>query len=618
MKFCKHCGKELQSGVEFCKNCGKPVAKADSKVKESPKEKQQSLVAKFQSLPKAHKLTISIVSGVILLFIIFAFVVNYMTSSERLVKKFHAAVIEDNYDALGNLVVFDKTGEKIGNLHAEALADRIDEQDRLSDLVAHFENQNKELTSSKGAIVNLQKEGCFLFFDCYQITAKAYYVDASSNLNGAEVLLDGEKIAVIDHSKEDQKIGPFVYGSYDLEATFQNDFVEFHEKEPLDIYEDESSWRAFFDYESIYIDYHYNMDIERTFLLNGEEIDETMIIHSNDGEEVGPIDPEQSYTLEIKAAFPWGEMSTGEREVDGYFEQTFEINESAMDGVKQAVTTFYDDLFEAYNTNSVKPINYLDKGLIDDYAYDIERKHNDAEDLEDYIHFRDVKQFGIATEPVEIYYDKEDKSYKLSVHLLEESAVETQFYNTDVDPSYRNNYHTFHLSYKDDQWLVEDANFGNWPTDYEYTMFSYDGEPAEVLHGQAKKEAKKDDSKETEDSANQDAEEAIKKVTLEYIDGLVKAINAGDYSKVASTIQSGSSLEGMQQDLVKRLNEDKITQEVVDKEVTSVEKDGDVWKVKTSETIKIIYSNGDEETKDYNWTYTVVEEDGNYKLSNIE
>ena len=102
------------------------------------------------------------------------------------------------------------------------------------------------------------------------------------------------------------------------------------------------------------------------------------------------------------------------------------------------------------------------------------------------------------------------------------------------------------------------------------------------------------------------------------IDGLVKAINAGDYSKVASTIQSGSSLEGMQQDLVKRLNEDKITQEVVDKEVTSVEKDGDVWKVKTSETIKIIYSNGDEETKDYNWTYTVVEEDGNYKLSNIE
>src|SRR5690554_6723526 len=257
MKFCKHCGKELQSGVEFCKNCGKPVAKADSKVKQ-PKEKQQSLVAKFQSLPKAHKLTISIVSGVILLFIIFAFVVNYMTSSERLVKKFHAAVIEDNYDALGNLVVFDKTGEKIGSLHAEALADRIDEQDRLSDLVAHFENQNKELTSSKGPIVNLQKEGCFLFFDCYQITAKAYYADASSNLDGAEVFLDGEKIAVIDHSKEDQKIGPFVYGSYDLEATFKNDFVEFHEEDPLDIYEDDLSWRAFFDYESIYIDYHYN------------------------------------------------------------------------------------------------------------------------------------------------------------------------------------------------------------------------------------------------------------------------------------------------------------------------------------------------------------------------
>ncbi|GAA0310314.1 hypothetical protein GGQ92_001595 [Gracilibacillus halotolerans] len=616
MKFCKECGKELKDGEQFCENCGKPVNSETPKEKKQPKEKQQSLVSKFQSLPKAHKLTISIISGILLLFIIFASVVNYMTSSERIVKKFHAAVMEDNYEALGDLVVFDETDEKIGERHAEVLADMIDEQDRLGELMAHFDDQHKQLTSSKGGVVNLQKEGCFLFFDCYEITAATYYLNASSNLNNTEIILDGETVSVIENAEEEQEIGPFVYGSYDLEATYENEFVQFHEEEPVYIYEADQSWRVGFYFESIVIEGN-ELPIERTFLLNGKELDETMILSGEEGDEIGPIDPEQDYTLEIKATFPWGELTTGEREVDRYFEQKFEISETLMEGLKQGIITFYDDLFEAYRSNNLDSIGYLEEQLLDDYSYDIGRVHDYAEENEDYIHFRDVKQYGFANEPIEIYYNQEDKTYHAYTSMLEESAIETQFYDTVIDdPYYRNNYNSVYFFYKDDKWLVKDAYFGNWADDKEYTMFPYEGEPAKVLHGQ--KTSTETDKEESDEAAGNDADEAVEKATLSYIDALVEAINAGDYSKVSSTIQSGSALEGMQQDLVNRLYENGTTQEVVSKEVTSTEKDGDAWKVKTSETIKITYESGKEETKDYTWTYTVVEDDGNYKLSNIE
>lgn len=617
MKFCKHCGKELKNEEQFCKHCGKPVQKETQKEdKQQPKEKQQSLISKFQALPKAHRLTISIVSGLLLLFIIFAAVVNYMTSSERIVKKFHAAVMEDNYDALGNLVVFDETDEKIGARHAEVLANMIDDQDRLGELMAHFEDQHNEITSSKGGVVNLQKQGCFLFFDCYEITAATYYLDASSNLNNTEIILDDETVAVIESAGEEQKIGPFVYGTYDLEATYENEFVQFHEEEPVYIYEKDQSWRVSFYFESIVIEGN-KMPVERTFLLNGQELDETMILSGEEGDEIGPIDPEQDYTLEIKAKFPWGELTTGEQEVDRYFEQKFEISETLMEDLQQGVITFYDDLFEAYRTNSLDSIGYLEERLLDDYSYDIERVHNYADENEDYIHFRDVKQLGFANEPIEIYYNQDDKTYHAYTSMLEESTIETQFYDTVIDdPYYRNNYNSVYFFFKDDKWLVKDAYFGNWADDKEYTMFPYEGEPAKVLHGQKNNTEKKEEK--SDDTASSDADKAIEKATLSYIDALVEAINAGDYSKVASTIQSGSALEDMQKDLVDRLYENGTTQEVVKKDVTSTEKDGDAWKVTTSETIKISYESGKEETKDYTWIYTVVEDDGNYKLSNIE
>ena len=83
-------------------------------------------------------------------------------------------------------------------------------------------------------------------------------------------------------------------------------------------------------------------------------------------------------------------------------------------------------------------------------------------------------------------------------------------------------------------------------------------------------------------------------------------------------ILSGSDLEKDQQSLVERLHEAGTTEELVSSEVLSVKEDGDSWKVDTKEEVTIHYDSGESETNSYEWTYTVVEEDGDYLLSTIE
>ncbi|WP_198042703.1 hypothetical protein [Oceanobacillus sp. AG] len=71
-------------------------------------------------------------------------------------------------------------------------------------------------------------------------------------------------------------------------------------------------------------------------------------------------------------------------------------------------------------------------------------------------------------------------------------------------------------------------------------------------------------------------------------------------------------------DLVDRLAESGMKQEVIDATVTNIEEDGDAWIVTTDETIKKIYNSGEEETSDYNWKYTVESDGDGVSLTNIE
>lgn len=169
---------------------------------------------------------------------------------------------------------------------------------------------------------------------------------------------------------------------------------------------------------------------------------------------------------------------------------------------------------------------------------------------------------------------------------------------------YRKNHTFYQLNFRDDEWVVVDdvPRFG-FTSEKETYDYTYDGE-VRLL--------------EKEETPEEDVEKVVQVSVGKYIEHLVEAVNAGDYSIVSPYILSGSDLEKDQQSLVERLHEAGTTEELVSSEVLSVKEDGDSWKVDTKEEVTIHYDSGESETNSYEWTYTVVEEDGDYLLSTIE
>lgn len=84
-------------------------------------------------------------------------------------------------------------------------------------------------------------------------------------------------------------------------------------------------------------------------------------------------------------------------------------------------------------------------------------------------------------------------------------------------------------------------------------------------------------------------------------------------------IASGSDLDTMQQDLVERLYDSGLTQEMLSVSVEDIEEiDSETWEVTTNESIELRYASGETEEEDYQWTYTVELTDDGYQLTNLE
>ncbi|WP_163580846.1 TcaA NTF2-like domain-containing protein [Gracilibacillus saliphilus] len=599
MSYCKHCGEEIASEVQFCKSCGK--------AKTTDNESKLGLKERFSLLPKKKKVFLSLVSGSLLLLIVIFFTLNHLWSPEQLIKSLKTAVEDQDYEKIGELVQFEDSNQSIGVKNAEAFVNTVDQEDTLDGVLRHLTQQAKDRSYAESGILNVTESGCFVFIECYQITAKAFYITANSNLNNTVIESDTETVT-IENVDDEVELGPFVYGEHDLKASYENQFVQLETDKKIYLSSAQQMVEFYFEYESIFTE-NLLASYDMTLLLNGEEIDDSMYIND---ESIGPIDPEKDYTIEIVANLPWGSLTTGELEMseNNYVDADFQPTEELLEEVSKSIRSFYDVLFEAYRSNNPESLSFLNSELQDDYYSSIKSVYTDVKEY-DLLHFRDVKEFGLAENAVRVSYNDQLEEALLTVYVMENTAVESQWYTDKIeDPYYEKSYHTFALRYDDGEWSVYNIDFDNWESGYDYNQYDYDGDS--VIIG------KEQDKVVDNSQIGDDVDEELSEITLSYINKLVDAINSGNYDIVEPYIQENSALEEMQQGLVDRLYDNGTTQEVMDSEVTKIEVSDDSWKINTNETIKIMYGSGEEETQDYAWTYTVVEDDGNFLLSNIE
>ncbi|GAA4067523.1 TcaA NTF2-like domain-containing protein [Amphibacillus indicireducens] len=609
MKFCNQCGKEIKENAKFCRNCGQQFDKTVVKVanKQPDRTVSQRKRLTFKERPLKQRIRFSVLVSIGIILIISYFTLSYLWSADRLTKQLQTAIVEGDYLKIAEMIEFNNGNQAIGEENAQVLLKTINDGDLLEELLTHFNLQVDKRTSSTHDILNLKQTSYFLGFRRFKIIAEPYYISVRTNLNNTQISHMGQQGITIESNDVIKKIGPFVYGEHNFSATYENEYVSLELSEYLYLSYSPRELDFYFDVATIWVPEGVTLNNSKV-LLNGNETDEEIIIGESS---IGPIDPELDYKVEIITTFPWGELSTGETDVlhdaqDNYFH--YQLSEIMIDDLLGNLTSFYDQLFSAYRKNDLSQLSFLESDFYSDLEYTIDDLHHSINN-EELIYFQDLTSFGISDDFLHVYYDEDTGFYNVIVNVIEEAAEEYQWYSDYLkDPYYDADYYQYHFAYQNDQWNVlyrtNDYRYDDERSNYRSLDYSGDS----IQLGTVKERVE----------SSQDENELIASVTVNYIDYMVEAINAGDYSLVEPYIKSGSLLEDMQIGLVERLVEAGTTQEVIYREVIDIEQDGDQWFAYTDETIKINFESGDQESRDYNWKYTVVKDGNNFKLTNIE
>lgn len=111
---------------------------------------------------------------------------------------------------------------------------------------------------------------------------------------------------------------------------------------------------------------------------------------------------------------------------------------------------------------------------------------------------------------------------------------------------------------------------------------------------------------------------AVKEVVEGYLEDLPRAVNSGDYSYIEPYILYGSPLYDMQTSLVDYNYAKGVTEKYMGYELEEIRWVDDYTCYVTTDERYEISSGGRTVINDYEWKYTVVWEDGQYYLINLE
>lgn len=321
--------------------------------------------------------------GVLALFLIIHFIAVSVFSPARLIDKFETAIQSEDSKALANLLKSDDKKLKIDDQSVKGLLAYYKKNpDEVSGTVKTLKTQlqwykkNRKNSSELGElasdlissvnIVNLEKDGKFLFYDKYRLTVPAVYLVIETNYKDTELRVDGKKVGRADQPDFEGTFGPFVPGYHQLKAVLKNDYLDLSsEKEVL---LDGSSTK---ETVSLHIDAE-----EATFYLPNEGSEGMVKLYIN-GKDTGinllqnptfgPVLLDGSMTYRIEAELPWGVVKT----------EDFPIEDTGID-VDYLTPELQDDLMETVH-------NFIQEKIVAYVNADKEKITTATDEVKDYV-----------------------------------------------------------------------------------------------------------------------------------------------------------------------------------------------------------------------------------------
>lgn len=335
MKFCPKCGVTVKEEAKFCHNCGCTLTsklnnvikinKAKKLQDEESQDEAYTLSYKSQDIKSALQQKVQtnnssnssnnsnnnsnsnsnsnsnnsnnssriLIAGIIIVCVIvgvFVYVGKTISDPKREVTSFQNAVSKNDAAALSKMLYTSDermklTSDSVGPILQSFKTTPSDFSDVINNLSNQAINLKDGGTENQTSNLYITKVGStLLFFPKYKIAVKPTYFTITSDVEGADILINGKQIAKTDSKNFSKQIGPYIPGTYTIIGKASGDFGDIHNQTKVDSLSTKDQSNTVDALKGLYI--HVSSDYNNNKVyINGKDTGKSV----NSGDIIGPI-----------------------------------------------------------------------------------------------------------------------------------------------------------------------------------------------------------------------------------------------------------------------------------------------------------------------------------------
>ncbi|MNS15525.1 Membrane-associated protein TcaA [compost metagenome] len=615
MAFCKECGSTLQENAAFCKECGTRAGQV--RETSAPAQLQRSAVPVTESIPskpmsKRTKWTLISAGALIIVLIAGYKTGEYLLSKERLVSRFELALQAKDSKKVASLLTSNDKQLIIDEASVKNLMSYLekhpDEQNSLIQDLKSQAKQSDEASSSSGSI-NLEKEGKkLLIYNNYELNVTPVYLKLGTNYKDVSLLVDGKEVTKSNKEYYEKTVGPYVPGTYKLEARLKTDFVDLVKSEEVDLFGSGSEYSEDLELQGEDVTISMGLGAESglkgSLFINGKDVGLDPFKQSS----FGPVMTDGSVKLAIEGDYPWGKMRTDEVAINGsYVEVNLAANSEFESGIMKVIAKHSGEKLKAYTSGNAAAFTQATQSYKENELSRIQYNKESG-------NYYKGKYLGTRFDMNSFSLYNDNGKWHASV-LVQGEYNEDTFYEGEV-PVLEDATHDEHFI------LTYDAAKKVWLVDSEEQTYSYSDENIKEIKQESPQvytSGSASSAGNTTGAAGQADSSAIQSFMNDYLTISVYAINDRSFDEVASYIDPSGPAYKESSSYIDHLNEKGITEELLSQTVTDFKASADSksYEVTTTEEYNINYNDGTTKYKKFKSVYKLVVIDGSLKMNKL-
>ena len=394
-------------------------------------------------------------AGVMLLLVVLYVYGRQLYSESRSVLVFIDALQTEDAASLSASLITDKGNHAVDEETARKLLDYLAENNRIDEAIADLQMGYEGYMPDSRILAVVKKGKHFGLYDRYRIAVATSEVRVSTNLEGTVITLGGQTVATADSDDYHAELGPFIPGTYELEAIYEGEYAHLRTEQKVEIAGADGMVTAdlLFNAGMLQVEANYE---NAAIYIDGMDTGAV----TGGGDPLGPVALDGSNKVHAELAFPWGVAKSAPIPVGGETVQiridpnTDELKEAVMQAVSTCILTWT----EAYNK--------LDPAVVMNLSE--ERRAELTASVEEY------KAQGMKSETQEkklifdtdsIYVQQDEEgAYRAAASFQRTYA--TRYYTAEETPPPFETYTdtmTYRLSFMDGEWVV-----GDWYEEYHF------------------------------------------------------------------------------------------------------------------------------------------------------